>query len=61
MAAYKRFYEGDIGEEFVRAVREWAGCTLWTISAMARAHRGACHDALPRIDVYKLDTWVQGR
>ena len=60
-AAYDRFYQGDIGEEFARSVREQGG--LITTKDLARwsvkleepvmtTYRG--------IAVYKLTTWVQG-
>jgi gamma-glutamyltranspeptidase/glutathione hydrolase len=61
MAAYDRFYRGDIAREFVRGVQEEGG--LITLEDLARwkvqleepvktSYRG--------IDVYKLTTWVQG-
>ncbi len=60
-AAYKRFYEGDIAREFVRASQEMGG--LHTLEDLAdwQVHieaplRGTYRD----LDVYKLDTWVQG-
>lgn len=60
MAAYNRFYKGDIGQEFARAVQSQGG--LITAEDMARwevkledpvmtTYRG--------IEVYKLTTWVQ--
>ncbi len=61
MAAYERFYRGDIADELVRGVREQGG--LFTRDDLARwqvkieeprstTYRG--------IDVYKLDVWTQG-
>jgi gamma-glutamyltranspeptidase / glutathione hydrolase len=61
MAAYDRFYRGDIAQEFVRGVQEQGG--LITLDDLAKwkvyveepvktNYRG--------IDVYKLNTWVQG-
>jgi len=61
MAAYDRFYKGDIAQEFVRGSREQGG--LHTLEDLAKwkvkieepvktAYRG--------IDVYKLDVWTQG-
>jgi gamma-glutamyltranspeptidase/glutathione hydrolase len=60
-AAYERFYRGDIAREFVRGLHEQGG--LITLDDLARwqpyieepvstTYRG--------IDVYKLNTWVQG-
>ncbi|RYY55366.1 MAG: gamma-glutamyltransferase family protein [Chitinophagaceae bacterium] len=61
MAAYDRFYKGDIAKEFVRGCQEQGG--LITMEDLAKwkpiiekpqsvSYRG--------IDVYKLDTWTQG-
>jgi len=61
MAAYDRFYKGDIAQEFVRGSREQGG--LHTAEDLAKwkvkieepvrtTYRG--------IDVYKLDVWTQG-
>jgi gamma-glutamyltranspeptidase/glutathione hydrolase len=61
IAAYERFYRGDIADELVRGVREQGG--LFTRDDLARwqvkieeprstTYRG--------IDVYKLDVWTQG-
>src|SRR5881628_926653 len=61
MAAYDRFYRGDIAQEFVRGLREEGG--LITLSDLAgwkvkieepvmTTYRG--------IDVYKLQPWYQG-
>jgi len=61
MAAYDRFYRGDIAQEFVRGVQEEGG--LITLSDLANwrvkieeplmtSYRG--------IDVYKLPQWSQG-
>jgi gamma-glutamyltranspeptidase/glutathione hydrolase len=61
MAAYDRFYRGDIAQEFVRGSREQGG--LHTLEDLAKwkvkieepvktSYRG--------IDVYKLDVWTQG-
>ena len=61
MAAYERFYRGDIAREFVRGVQEEGGLiTLedlagWRVSfeePVATNYRG--------IDVYKLTHWTQG-
>ncbi len=61
MAAYDRFYRGDIAEEFVRGLREEGGLiTLpdlanWRVKIeepVMTTYRG--------IDVYKLQPWSQG-
>jgi gamma-glutamyltranspeptidase/glutathione hydrolase len=61
MAAYQRFYEGDIADEFVRASKEMGGLhtkedlSRWRVhieEPVSTSYRG--------IDVYKLDSWVQG-
>ncbi|MEJ8568058.1 gamma-glutamyltransferase family protein [Elongatibacter sediminis] len=61
MAAYDRFYLGDIAEEIVRANREAGG--LFTLEDL---DNWQVHIEEPvttnykGIDVYKLTTWVQG-
>ena len=61
MAAYDRFYRGDIAEEFVRGSQEQGGLHTmedladWRVyleEPVATSYKG--------IDVYKLTTWVQG-
>lgn len=61
MAAYDRFYKGDIATEFVRGSRELGGLHTredlanWQVyleEPVTTNYRG--------IDVYKLTTWVQG-
>ncbi len=61
MAAYERFYRGDIADEFVRGVQEQGGLITkndlanWRVEfeePVQTNYRG--------IDVYKLDRWVQG-
>jgi gamma-glutamyltranspeptidase/glutathione hydrolase len=61
LAAYERFYRGDIGAEFAAAVQAQGGLITaadlanWQVKIEAprsTQYRG--------IDVYKLDTWVQG-
>lgn len=61
MAAYKRFYEGDIAQEFVRASHEMGG--LHTLKDLANWRvyvESPVTTNYKGIDVYKLDTWVQG-
>ena len=60
-AAYDRFYKGDIGLELVRATREQGG--LFTMEDLARwkVHiEEPVHSSYRGIEVYKLNTWVQG-
>jgi gamma-glutamyltranspeptidase/glutathione hydrolase len=61
MAAYERFYRGDLGAEFAAAVQRDGGLITredlanWQVKIEAprsTSYRG--------IEVYKLDTWVQG-
>jgi gamma-glutamyltranspeptidase/glutathione hydrolase len=61
MAAYDRFYTGDIAEEYVRGSQEQGGLHTmedlahWQVyieEPVATSYKG--------IDVYKLTTWVQG-
>src|SRR5262245_13993452 len=61
MAAYQRFYEGDIAEEFVRGSREMGGLHTREDLAGWRVHIEEPVSTNYRgIDVYKLDSWVQG-
>jgi gamma-glutamyltranspeptidase/glutathione hydrolase len=61
LAAYERFYKGDIADELVRATREQGG--LFTKDDLARWQ---VHVEEPvsvnykGIDVYKLTVWTQG-
>ena len=60
-AAYQRFYEGDIAEEFVRGSRELGG--LHTMQDLANWEvyiEEPVTTSYKGIDVYKLTTWVQG-
>ena len=61
MAAYDRFYRGDIAEELVRATQEYGGLITmddldqWEVlieEPVSTNYRG--------VDVYKLTTWTQG-
>jgi gamma-glutamyltranspeptidase/glutathione hydrolase len=61
MAAYERFYKGDIAKEFVRGTREEGGLitlddlTKWDVKVeepVKTSYKG--------IDVYKLNLWTQG-
>jgi gamma-glutamyltranspeptidase/glutathione hydrolase len=60
-AAYDRFYKGDIAQEFSSAVREAGG--LITPEDMANWKvkiEEPVHTSYKGIEVYKLNTWVQG-
>ena len=61
LAAYERFYRGDIAQEFVRGLREEGGLTTledlagWKVKIeepLSTTYRG--------IEVYKLPPWSQG-
>ena len=61
LAAYDRFYRGDIAQEFVRGSREVGG--LHTLEDLAnwRVHiEEPVKSSYKGIDVYKLDVWTQG-
>jgi gamma-glutamyltranspeptidase/glutathione hydrolase len=61
LAAYDRFYKGDIAEEFVRGSREAGG--LATLEDLARWRvriEEPVRTTYKGIDVYKLDFWTQG-
>ncbi len=61
MAAYERFYKGDIAQAFVRGSRELGG--LHTLEDLAnwKVHiEEPAHTNYKGIDVYKLTHWVQG-
>jgi gamma-glutamyltranspeptidase / glutathione hydrolase len=61
LAAYGRFYRGDIGAEFARASREQGG--LITTEDLARWKvkiEQPVKTTYKGIDVYKLDFWTQG-
>lgn len=61
MAAYDRFYRGDIAEELVRATREAGG--LFTLEDLDRWQvyvEDPVMTDYKGIEVYKLNHWVQG-
>ncbi|HMO62423.1 MAG TPA: gamma-glutamyltransferase [Ferruginibacter sp.] len=61
MAAYNRFYTGDIAREFVRGCREQGG--LITMDDLARwqpQEEEPLHINYKGIEVYKLQQWTQG-
>jgi gamma-glutamyltranspeptidase/glutathione hydrolase len=60
-AAYDRFYTGDIAREFVRGSREAGGLHTLEDLAKWRVHlEEPVHVNYKGIEVYKLNTWVQG-
>ena len=61
MAAYDRFYKGDIAREFVRGCQEQGG--LITMQDLARwkpIEEEPLHINYKGIEVYKLQQWTQG-
>jgi gamma-glutamyltranspeptidase/glutathione hydrolase len=61
MAAYQRFYTGDIAAEFVRGCQEQGGLiTLQDLARWKPIEEEPLHTTYKGIDVYKLDTWTQG-
>ncbi len=61
LAAYDRFYKGDIAREFVRGSKEQGG--LITMEDLAKWKVYIEEPVMGRykgIDVYKLNSWVQG-
>jgi gamma-glutamyltranspeptidase/glutathione hydrolase len=61
MAAYDRFYKGDIAQEFVRGSRELGGLHTTQDLANWRVHlEEPVSTKYKGIDVYKLTHWVQG-
>jgi gamma-glutamyltranspeptidase/glutathione hydrolase len=61
MAAYDRFYTGDIAKEFVRGTREEGGLITLDDLAKWRVHiEEPVMTNYRGIDVYKLNVWTQG-
>lgn len=61
MAAYDRFYRGDIAQEFVRGSQEQGGLhTLEDLADWQVYLEEPVSASYKGIDVYKLTTWVQG-
>ena len=60
-AAYDRFYKGDIAQEFVRGAREQGALVTSEDLAAWKVHvEEPVKTRYKDIDVYKLNTWVQG-
>ena len=61
MAAYDRFYKGDIAQEFVRSNREEGGLiTMDDLATWRPLIEEAVSTTYKGIEVYKLNTWTQG-
>jgi len=61
MAAYDRFYRGDIAREFVRGSHEQGGLiTMEDLEAWKPVEEEPLHVNYKGIDLYKLQTWTQG-
>ncbi len=61
MAAYDRFYKGDIAKEFVRGVQEQGGLiTLADLANWKPRTEEPLHTNYKGIEVYKLAQWTQG-
>jgi len=61
MAAYDRFYKGDIAKEFVRGCQEQGGLiTLEDLANWKPIEEEPLHVNYKGIDVYKLQQWTQG-
>ena len=61
MAAYDRFYKGDIAQEFVRGAQEQGGLiTLQDLARWKPLEEEPMTTNYKGIDVYKLQQWTQG-
>ena len=61
MAAYDRFYRGDIAREIVRSVREQGGLfTLDDLASWRVRIEEPVHTSYRGVEVYKLNVWQQG-
>jgi gamma-glutamyltranspeptidase / glutathione hydrolase len=61
MAAYDRFYKGDIAQEFVRGCQEQGGLiTLQDLANWKPVEEEPLKVNYKGIDVYKLQQWTQG-
>jgi len=61
LAAYDRFYRGDIAQEFVRGSKEQGGlATLEDLAKWKVKLEEPVKTTYRGIDVYKLDFWTQG-
>jgi gamma-glutamyltranspeptidase / glutathione hydrolase len=61
MAAYNRFYKGDIAKEFVRGCQEQGGLiTMDDLAKWKPIWEEPLHTNYKGIEVYKLQQWTQG-
>ena len=61
MAAYDRFYKGDIAKEFVRGCKEQGGLiTMEDLAKWKPIEEEPMHVNYKGIEVYKLQQWTQG-
>ena len=61
MAAYDRFYKGDIAKEFVRGCQEQGGLiTMGDLAKWKPLEEEPMHVNYKGIEVYKLQQWTQG-
>ena len=61
MAAYDRFYKGDVAQEFVRGCREQGGLiTMQDLASWKPIEEEPMHTNYKGIEVYKLQQWTQG-
>src|SRR5678810_544687 len=61
MAAYDRFYKGDIAKEFVRGCQEQGGLiTMQDLAKWKPVEEEPLHVNYKGIEVYKLQQWTQG-
>ena len=61
MAAYDRFYKGDIAQEFVRGCQEQGGLiTMKDLASWKAVEEEPMQVNYKGIDVYKLQQWTQG-
>jgi gamma-glutamyltranspeptidase/glutathione hydrolase len=61
MAAYDRFYKGDIAQEFVRGSKEQGGLiTMQDLAKWKPMEEEPLHVNYKGIEVYKLQQWTQG-
>lgn len=61
MAAYDRFYKGDIAQEFVRGCQEQGGLiTMKDLANWKPIEESALSVNYKGIDVYKMQHWTQG-
>src|SRR5690606_39848324 len=61
MAAYNRFYKGDIAEEFVRGSREQGGLiTMEDLANWKPIEEEPLHINYKGIEEYKMQQWTQG-